>query len=96
MLQTFQVRPGQRERIPSVVHVDGSARVQTVAASDGHPAFRRLLQRFEARTGVPLVVNTSFNVRGEPIVRTPEEAIDLYERTALDLLVIEDRVLTKR
>ena len=67
-----------------------------VAASDGHPAFRRLLQRFEARTGVPLVVNTSFNVRGEPIVRTPEEAIDLYERTALDLLVIEDRVLTKR
>ena len=96
MLETFQVREKFRQRIPSVVHVDGSARVQTVAEGDGHPAFLRLLERFEARTGVPLVVNTSFNVRGEPIVRTPEEALDLFERTALDLLVIEDRVLTKR
>ncbi len=69
--------------------------MQTVAEGDGHPGFLRLLRRFEERTGVPLFVNTSFNVRGEPIVRTPEEAIDLFERTALDLLVIEDRVLTK-
>ncbi|MHC4952707.1 MAG: carbamoyltransferase family protein [Planctomycetota bacterium] len=95
MLFTFPVRAEQREKITGVVHVDGSARVQTVGSDDGHPAFRRLLERFREQTGLPLLLNTSFNVRGEPIVRTPEEALGVFDRSALDVLVLEDRVVRK-
>ncbi len=96
MLEAFRVRPDAAATIPAVVHVDGTARVQTVARGGGHPAFRRLLEAFARRTGVPVLLNTSLNVRGEPIVRTPEEALAVFDKTALDLLVIEDRVLEKR
>ncbi len=92
MLLTFPVR--RRAEIPGVVHVDGSARVQTVSR-DVQP-FRGLIEAFAARTGVPLVLNTSFNVRGEPIVRTPAEAIRCFERSGMDVLVMGDRVLEKR
>jgi len=93
MLLTFPVRAAMRDRIPGVVHVDGSARVQTVAKDGGHRAFRRLLEAFHEATGVPLVLNTSFNVRGEPIVRTPAEALAVFDKAAIDLLVLHDRVI---
>ncbi len=94
MLLVFQVRPERRATIPGVVHVDGTARVQTVGQGTG--PFRRLLEAFAARTGVPLVLNTSFNVRGEPIVRTPAEAITCFDRSGIDVLVMGDRLLEKR
>ena len=83
-----------RSDIPAVTHVDYSARVQTVGA-DANPAFRRLLQAFHAQTGCPILINTSFNVRGEPIVCTPQDAYRCFLRTGIDLLVLEDRLLWK-
>jgi len=76
-----------RSTIPAVTHVDGSARVQTVTERS-NPAFHAVLRAFEGRTGVPLLVNTSFNERGEPIVCTPEDAYDAFQRTHLDALVL--------
>ncbi|MCZ6787017.1 MAG: hypothetical protein O7E54_07610 [Planctomycetota bacterium] len=96
MALTLMARTPAREQIPGVVHVDGSARVQTVGPNDGHPSFRRLIECFSRRTGVPVVLNTSLNVRGKPIVRTPTEAIGVFEKTALDVLILEDRILEKR
>ena len=83
-----------RSDIPAVTHVDYSARVQTVGA-DANPEFRRLLKAFHAKTGCPVLVNTSFNVRGEPIVCTPQDAYRCFMRTGMDLLVVEDRLLWK-
>jgi carbamoyltransferase len=83
-----------RSDIPAVTHVDYSARVQTVG-DEANPEFRRLLKAFHAKTGCPVVVNTSFNVRGEPIVCTPQDAYRCFMRTDMDLLVIEDRLLWK-
>ena len=83
-----------RSDIPAVTHVDCSARVQTVG-TDANPEFRRLLQAFRAKTGCAVVVNTSFNVRGEPIVCTPQDAYRCFMRTGMDLLVLEDRLLWK-
>ena len=80
-----------RCKIPSVVHVDFSARLQTVRR-DVHPDFHRLITAFEARTGVPIVINTSFNVSGQPIVRTAGEAWECFLNTDIDLLVINDDV----
>ncbi|CAG0124161.1 7-O-carbamoyltransferase [Rhodocyclaceae bacterium] len=76
-----------RSDIPAVTHVDYSARVQTVSA-DTNPLFHRLISRFKALTGYGVVVNTSFNVRDEPIVCTPQDALSCYEKTALDELYI--------
>ncbi|MDE2827057.1 MAG: carbamoyltransferase [Bacteroidota bacterium] len=73
--------------IAAVTHVDGSARVQTVS-EQGNPLFYKLLQKFEALTGCPVLVNTSFNVRGEPIVCSPEDAIKCFQDTHMDILVI--------
>ncbi len=83
-----------RSTIPAVTHVDGSARVQTVDPQR-NPNFARLLSAFEELTGCPVLVNTSFNVRGEPIVCTPQDAYRCFMRTDIDLLVIEDRLLWK-
>jgi carbamoyltransferase len=83
-----------RSSIPAVTHVDYSARLQTVAA-DMHPRFHRLLELFEQRTGCPVLINTSFNVRGEPIVNSPEEAFICFLSTDLDMLVIENCILRK-
>ena len=83
-----------RSDIPAVTHVDYSARVQTVSAGRS-PRFHAILSAFERRTGCPLLVNTSFNIRGEPIVRTPEEAYNCFMKTHMDVLVIEDCVLFK-
>ena len=84
-----------RSDVPAVTHVDHSARVQTVG-DEANPEFRRLIRAFHALTGCPLLVNTSFNVRGEPIVCTPQDAYRCFMRTDIDLLVLEDRLLWKR
>ncbi|MGH8548918.1 MAG: carbamoyltransferase family protein [Methylococcales bacterium] len=83
-----------RSDIPAVTHVDYSARVQTVG-TDSNPEFRRILSTFYARTRCPVLVNTSFNVRGEPIVCTPRDAYRCFMNTGIDLLVLEDRLLWK-
>jgi carbamoyltransferase len=83
-----------RSEIPAVTHVDYSARVQTVG-SNANPEFRRVLEAFYAQTGCPVLINTSFNVRGEPIVCSPEDAYRCFMRTGIDLLVIEDRLIWK-
>jgi carbamoyltransferase len=83
-----------RSVIPAVTHVDYSARLQTVDA-DRHPRLTRLLQAFGTRTGCPVLVNTSFNVRGEPIVCTPEDAYRCFLGTEMDALVVDDCILLK-
>src|SRR5690242_11552283 len=84
-----------RSEIPAVTHVDYSARVQTVH-EDTNPLYYRLLKRFKALTGCPVLVNTSFNVRGEPIVCTPEDAFRCFMGNELDLLVVGNCVLSKQ
>ncbi|MBI2605558.1 MAG: carbamoyltransferase [Deltaproteobacteria bacterium] len=84
-----------RSTIPAVTHVDYSARVQTVHA-DTNPRFHALLSEFERRTGCAVLVNTSFNVRGEPIVCTPEDAYRCFMRTEMDYLVVENCLLAKK
>jgi carbamoyltransferase len=83
-----------RSTIPAVTHVDYSARIQTVEAAT-HPLYHGLLSRFHALTGCPVLVNTSFNVRGEPIVCTPEDAYRCFMRTEMDHLVMGSFVLDK-
>jgi carbamoyltransferase len=84
----------QLSTIPAVTHVDGTARVQTVS-SDANPRFHGLLTRFKEITGCPVLVNTSFNVRGEPIVNTPEDAFRCFLGTGLDVLVVGNCFLEK-
>jgi carbamoyltransferase len=84
-----------RSTLPAITHVDYSARVQTVAAED-NPRFHRLLSEFDKNTGCPVLVNTSFNVRGEPPVCTPEEAFRCFMRTEMDYLVLGNFLLEKR
>jgi carbamoyltransferase len=93
MLLVCQVRPDRK--IPAVTHVDGSARVQTVRR-DQHAEFYDLIAEFDRRTGCPVLINTSFNVRGEPIVCTPEDAYLCFMRTQMDLLVLGNFVLEKK
>jgi carbamoyltransferase len=83
-----------RSQIPAVTHVDYTARIQTVHP-DTNPRFYRLLDEFERQTGCPVLINTSFNVRGEPIVYTPEDAYRCFMRTEMDYLVMENIVLAK-
>jgi len=84
-----------RSEIPAVTHVDNSARIQTIDA-EHHPRFHRILQAFKARTGCPVVINTSFNVRGEPIVNNPHDAYACFMGTNMDALVMENFVLLKQ
>lgn len=86
MMKVFQVRPNFREQIPAVVHVDGTGRLQTVHR-ETNPRFYRLIEQFGELTGIPLVLNTSFN-ENEPIVCYPEEALDCFLRTEMDSLVL--------
>ena len=83
-----------RDKIPGIVHVDGTARVQTVRA-DTNPRLHRLLKAFERLTGVPVLINTSFNVKGEPIVETPRDAIQCFLSTGIDYLILHDLVIEK-
>jgi carbamoyltransferase len=84
-----------RSAIPAVTHVDYSARIQTIDAQR-HGRYRKLLEHFYAETGCPVIINTSFNVRGEPIVCTPAEAFRCFQSTHIDALVLERFVLEKK
>ena len=85
----------KRSEIPAVTHVDYSARVQTVHKQT-NPKFYNLLSKFKELTGCPVIVNTSFNVRGEPIVNTPNDAFNCFMGTELDKLVIGNCILEKK
>ena len=80
--------------IPAITHVDNSARVQTID-EERHPRFFRILRAFKEKTGSPVLINTSFNVRGEPIVNTPEDAHRCFMYTNMDVLVLERCILMK-
>jgi carbamoyltransferase len=86
MLMVLPFRPDKRALVPAVVHVDGSGRLQTVERAD-NPRFHQLIEAFERQTGVPILLNTSFN-ENEPIVCTPDEALACFARTSMDLLVL--------
>ena len=86
MMQVFQIRPEKRSLVPAVCHVDGSGRLQTVHA-DTNPLYHQLIAEFSRLTSVPMVLNTSFN-ENEPVVCRPEEALDCFLRTRMDVLVL--------
>jgi carbamoyltransferase len=87
MLLVAEVRADKRHLVPAITHVDGTARVQTVRR-DQQPLFYDLIEAFGKLTGVPVLLNTSFNVRGEPIVCTPAEAFNTFSHTDIDFLVM--------
>jgi carbamoyltransferase len=93
MMQVFQVRPERRPQVPATTHVDGSGRLQTVTR-EANSRYYDLIAAFERRTGVPILLNTSFN-ENEPIVCRPEEALDCFLRTKMDLLVL-GRTIVRR
>jgi carbamoyltransferase len=93
MIKVYPIRPEKRPLIPAVTHVDGTGRLQTVSRR-ANPRYWKLISAFERRTGVPIVLNTSFN-ENEPIVNTPAEALDCFLRTRMDRLVLGSVVLTR-
>ena len=94
MLLVYDVLKDKKGIIPSVTHVDGSARVQTVRRSE-NPQMWELLTAFKEETGVPMLLNTSFNIKGEPIVATPREAIESFQKADMDYLVIGNYIVGK-
>jgi len=94
MLLVAPVLPARRAEIPAVTHIDGSARVQTVTR-EGDPLYHRLIERFSELSGVPLVLNTSMNRAGEPIVESPEDAVRLFRATGLDALALGPFMMEK-
>ena len=94
MLVAMHVRKEWQDKIPSIVHVDGTARVQTVTEKDNGILYR-LLKEFEALTGVPVLLNTSFNVKGEPIVERPHDAVECFLTTGIDYLILHDLIMSK-
>ena len=93
MALAYSVRPEKRERIPAPTHVDGTGRLQTVTR-EANPRYWQLIQEFGKLTGVPVLLNTSFN-DNEPIVCRPEEALDCFLRTQMDALALGDLLITK-
>jgi carbamoyltransferase len=94
MERTLVWREEVRGRVPAVVHQDGTGRLQSVTA-ERNPLYAALIRAFERRTGVPILLNTSFNVMGKPILHTAEDAILMFYTTGLDALVVEDWLLVK-
>jgi carbamoyltransferase len=94
MLFVFDVAAEKAAKIPAVRHVDGTARVQTINRGQ-HPLYYDLLRAFKRRTGVPVLVNTSFNTRGEPVVCTPRDAVECFWTSPLDALAIGPWLLEK-
>lgn len=94
MLYVVDVREDKREAVPAITHVDGTGRLQTVNKNT-NPRYYRLIQRFGEATGVPVVLNTSFNLKGEPIVNTPEEAFSTFTRSGMDVLVLDHCIIRK-
>jgi carbamoyltransferase len=93
MMQVFQIREHKRAVIPAVTHVDGSGRLQTVSRRT-NPRYYRLIECYRDLTGVPMVLNTSFN-ENEPVVCTPEQALDCFLRTQMDVLVMGDMMVRR-
>jgi carbamoyltransferase len=93
MNEVHPIRAEKRSLIPAVTHVDGSGRLQTVTR-EANPRYHRLIQAFGALTGIPILLNTSFN-ESEPIVCRPEEAMDCFLRTGMDCLVLGNHIITR-
>jgi carbamoyltransferase len=93
MMQVFQIREDKRPLIPAVTHVDGSGRLQTVYQRT-NPRYHRLIESYRDLTGIPMVLNTSFN-ENEPVVCEPKEALDCFLRTAMDVLVLENTIFVR-
>jgi carbamoyltransferase len=93
MMQVFQIRPEKRSSVPAVTHVDGSGRLQTVSRRT-NPRYHHLIEAFRDLTGVPMVLNTSFN-ENEPVVCQPQEALDCFLRTKMDVLVLDDTLISR-
>ena len=88
-------RDDKKSRVPSIVHVDGTCRIQSVTKEANLPYYELLLA-FKKKTGVPLILNTSFNDAGEPIVETPEDALRCFLNTDMDHLILHDRIVSKK
>jgi carbamoyltransferase len=95
MIATVDVRPEHRAQLPAITHVDGSARVQTVSPED-NLEFHTILRAVGRTTGREMVLNTSFNVKGQPIVNTPEEALSTFLGTGIEFLFLEDTLVSRR
>ena len=95
MLFVTHVLPAYRGKLPAITHVDGSARVQTVS-EEHNPRLWKLLKAFEEVAGLPILLNTSLNVKGEPIVCTPREAINTFRTANLDALVLGDYLVERK
>jgi carbamoyltransferase len=93
MEQVFQVKQAKRPLIPADTHVDGSGRLQTVSR-DGNPLYYRLIEAFRALTATPMLLNTSFN-ENEPVVCEPQQALDCFLRTRMDMLVLGDMIVVR-
>ena len=93
MEKVFDIKEDKHKVIPAVTHVNGTGRLQTVDAAD-NPRYHRLISTFKGKTGIPILLNTSFN-ENEPIVNTPEHALDCYLRTKMDMLVLENIVVQR-
>jgi carbamoyltransferase len=93
MSKVFMIREEKRARIPAVTHIDGSGRLQTVERN-ANPRYFSLISAFQELTGVPMVLNTSFN-ENEPIVCTPEDALDCFLRTEMDVLVLNETIIER-
>ena len=93
MTMAYAVKREKRDKIPAPTHVDGTGRLQTVTTA-ANPRYSKLISEFERQTGVPVVLNTSFN-DNEPIVCKPQEAIDCFERTQMDALVLGDFLISR-
>lgn len=94
MLYVVDVKDDAKEKLPAITHVDGSARLQTVRA-DTSPLYYRLIEKFGEATGVPVILNTSFNLRGEPIVTSPADALKTFYNSGLDFLVLGNSIVSK-
>jgi len=94
MLLVRQIHEDKRSVIPTVTHINGSGRLQTIRR-EWNPRYCRVVEKFGEATGVPVLLNTSLNLRGEPIVNTPQNALDTFGRSGIDLLVMDRFVVTK-
>jgi carbamoyltransferase len=94
MLYVVDVKDGKRDTLPAITHVDGTGRVQTVRREQA-PKYYNLIERFGQATGVPVLLNTSFNLKGEPIVNTPAESFNTFSQSGMDTLVLGDYLIDK-
>lgn len=95
MLMAFDIKEDKRDLVPGVVHVDGTARVQTVT-KEANGVYYDLIKEFKKQTGIPILINTSFNIKGEPIAETPEDAVACFLKTGIDILVIGKNIVFKK